>query len=163
MRHFLTPFIVLAFLATPLAADPNEDAKYIVSQTVSEELFAGAINVMTPLIANSLIVQLQKKNVVVSDPEALIKIVGEEFLEEFTLGVQKELIPYYLENFSTQQLSDLAAFYKTDTGQFFIKQTPELMQFGKDTGERVGGPAVANIMPRVDKRLKDEGITITKD
>jgi hypothetical protein len=163
MRILLTPFIVFYLFTTPLAADPNEDAKYIVSQTVSEEIFAGALKAMTPLIANSLIGQLQQRNITVNDAEALTKIIGEEFLVGFTQGMQKEAIPFYLKNFTPEQLADLTTFYKTETGQALIHKTPELMQFGTDAGQKVGRIATQNVMPRIEQRLKDEGVIISKD
>ncbi len=155
--------IAISLSATPLAAGPKEDAEYIIQQTMSEKVFAGALKAMELVISKAVATDLRKKGVVVSDVASFTRILGEEFMSEFTVRMQRAVLPYYMEKFSATQLAELASFYRSDTGQYLIKITPELTQLGAKLGRKTGIEAFGKVKGRLARRLRAEGITVTKD
>ena len=152
--------ICLAFAAL---ATPEEDAAYIVEQTVTEELFQAAINAQKPLITGAILNDLTNGGIEISDVDRFIDIFVEEFLDEFTDTMRSETLQVYLDSFSAEELESIAAFYATDAGQALIAQTPMLMQEGARMGQVAGSQAGLNAADRVATRLEAEGVTLTTD
>ena len=162
MRRFaLSAALVLS--ATTSFADPKEDATFIVQQTLTENMFAAAIFAQKDLIASALLNDLGAQGITLSDPDRFVEILVEEFLAEFTETMQAGTVDVYLNRFTPQQLSELAAFYRSDTGQALLAATPELMQTGATMGSEAGRRAGLNAGPRVAERLKNENVVLTAD
>ncbi len=158
---------MIALLVAPvpnlLFAGPDEDAAFIVEQTVNKTIFTGAFEALRPTLSSAVQFELEKQGVTASDPEAYLDIYIEEMVAEFVDLMRIETIQYYKSKFSEQELADIAAFYATQSGQAMIKLTPELMQFGAEAGARTGQIAGAQAYKRVELRLQAEGITIHKN
>jgi len=153
----------LLSLGSPAFADSTEDARYIVEETVTKELFETAIRAQKDLIAGALIQQLGADGITLNDPEGFIDILVEEFIDEFTVSMKDSTAELYLELFDEQELSDIAQFYSTPSGQALIAATPTLVEAGVTMGQEAGQRAGVNATPRVAARLEDEGIIITED
>lgn len=161
MKRLIAAIFVSAYLLGPALADARKDAEYIVSQTVNETLFSGAMQALMPVIASAIQNDLGKLGVPVTKPETLIKILFEEFMDDFVIQMQSATVDYYYTEFSASELGDIAGFYRTPTGQALLKKTPELMAFGAETGRRVGGTVGQSVAGRLADRIEKDGIELT--
>ncbi len=59
--------------------------------------------------------------------------------------MKADYITLYAETLSEQELRDLIAFYKTPTGQSFVKKQPELMQRAMEINQKL----MIKLMPRI--------------
>jgi hypothetical protein len=143
-------------------ADAEDDATYIVEQTVNDEMFAGALTALGPIIAGAIENDLRLQGITVSDMETFSQIVFEEFLGGFTDEMQTVTVQFYLETFTEDELGGIARFLRSDPGQAYVHYTPELMKFGSQQGERIGGIAAERAGPRIAARLEREGVEIAE-
>ena len=160
MKKTLSLALLVGFLAVPALADPLEDATYITEQTVTEELFVGAMIAQRTLIKSALENEFAKNDVIISDMDQFMDIFLEEFMAEFLQTMQTEVRALYLKEFTAQEMSDMAAFYATSSGQRMIEKTPALMITLAQTGQVAGQQAGRNAGPRVARKLEAEGVTI---
>jgi hypothetical protein len=59
--------------------------------------------------------------------------------------IKADYITLYAETFTEQELKDTVAFYKSPTGQAFIKKQPELMKRSMEISQKV----MMQIMPKI--------------
>ena len=161
IQMFLAALLLITF-AGHASAETEDDAMYIVKQTVNEETFRAAISSLGPVISGAIENDLRAKGIVVSDVDAFSKIVFEEFLGGFTEEMQKATTAKYLQVFSADELSGIATFFRSNAGQAYLGATPELMAFGSQEGQRIGAIAGQQVGARVAERLKSEGIQVTQ-
>lgn len=155
--------LALTCLSTPTQADPQADADYIVSQTLTPEIFEAAISAQRPLIIGALENDLRSKGITLPDPDRFFDLFMEEFLDEFTESMRDQSASIYLETFSAEQLADIAEFYRSETGQAFVSATPSLMAEGARMGQRAGRTAGANAGRRLATRIEAEGLIVVDD
>lgn len=156
-------FAIALFFPTFGAADPQSDADYIVSQQLTKEMFEGALMAQRPWLISAIDNDLKQKGIVLPDPDRFFDIFVEEFIDEFTETMQAQAAPLYLEAYTPEELSGLAAFLKTDAGQAMLRKAPQLMQAGAQLGEQAGIIAGQNASGRVAQRLEDENINFYAD
>ncbi|MEM8979968.1 MAG: DUF2059 domain-containing protein, partial [Pseudomonadota bacterium] len=136
--------LALAFLGTQASADPKAAADYIVSQTVTQPIFEGAILAQKPLITGALQNQMRENGIRLKDPDRFFDLFLSEFMDEFVESMQAQSAQIFLDNFSESELNDIAAFMKTPSGQAYVAATPTLMQQGAEMGQRAGAQAGLN-------------------
>ena len=165
IKTILGALTFAAFTFNPAIAfsGSDEDATYIVEQTITKSLFEAALEAQRSVMLGSLENNFRKKNIIVTDIARFADIFMEEFIDEFTLKMQEETLKYYKINFSAEQLEDLAIFYATPTGQFLIAKTPDLIKSGAKFGAIAGAAAGENAKRRVKRRLEAENISVTDD
>ncbi len=149
--------------ATHAIASPQTDANYIAQQTLTKEMFEGALIAQRPLILSAIQNDLRNNGVILKKPEAFFDLFMGEFVDEFTLGMREEGAQLYLDTFTPKELSDIATFYKSETGQSFLKKTPALMQTSFTLGEKVGARAGMRVAPSLKKRIRDENLLELED
>lgn len=130
---------------------------------MTRTIFKGAILAQKPLLIGAIQNKLRAKKITLSNPDRFFELFMEEFLGEFTQSMQDQSASIYLENFSEQQLADIAEFFKTETGQAYISATPTLMIKGAEMGRRAGRRAGANTFKRLAARIKSEGLIVVED
>lgn len=155
-------FLLALLFCCESFSDARQDAEYIVSQTVTQDILSGTLSATAPVLSAAISNDLKENNIEVSDLDAFTKIFFEELLVSFTDSMQKEAIQIYLEQFSDTELKEIAKFYRTDTGQSLIRKTPELMRFGAEKGAEIGELVAIEVLPTVLGRLAKENIVITK-
>ena len=162
LRHAL---VGVYFLATPLtaSADARSDATYIAQQSLTEEMFRGAFTAQRPVLISAIQNDLRAEGIKLNKPDIFFDLFIEAFIDEFVEGMQRESIEVYLQMFTVEELSGITTFYMTDTGQAFLKKSPELMQRGADIGMQIGFKAGANAGPRLAKKLREEGVLEFED
>ena len=143
---------------TPVFADPQQDAEYIVSQTVTKSIFETALTAQRDIIIGAIANDLRENDLELTDPERYFDIIVEEFIDGFTHAMQEQSVDMYLELFSDEDLADIAMFYKTPAGKTLVATTPTLMLRGAQMGAAAGEAAGAQVGGRIVKRLEAEGI-----
>lgn len=163
-KLFAYAFIfLLSFVGNSVQADPQEDANYIVSQTVTRIMFESLAATQRPLIISALKNDLGENGITLPNPERLFDLLLEEFLDEFVLSMQDQSASIFLQEFSEQELADIANFLKTESGQAYLLATPTLMKAGAEMGRRAGQRAGANAGKRLASRIESEGLVIVDD
>ncbi|MCC0065504.1 MAG: DUF2059 domain-containing protein [Rhodovulum sp.] len=150
----------LALPGQSAAADPADDAAYIVSQALTPEMFDGMTAALGPLVASAMTNDLRNQGITVSDMDAVTAITFEILREEFSSLMSAQVTQLYLENFSPLELSDIATFYRSETGQAMLRKTPRLMQEAALMGQSVAAEAANRLGPRIAERLVREGIGV---
>lgn len=78
--------------------------------------------------------------------------------EELSWNKMKaEYVALYAETLNEQELRDLIAFYKTPTGQSFVKKQPELMQRAMEINQKL----MIKIMPKIQAITQESLIPTT--
>ena len=164
MRPILCACVIaLTCLSTPARADPRSDAEYIVSQTVTRAFFEGAFAAARPTIIGSVQNDFRAKGVSLPDPDRFFDLFMAEFMDEFVQSMRAQTASIYLENFSEQQIADIAAFYKSEAGQALVMASPALMMAGAKMGREAGQRAGENAGKRLAARIKAEGLIKVDD
>ena len=163
--HFRRFVLACAIVFAPSAvvADPQADAEYIASQTVTREMFEGILAVQRPVIVDAVQHRLSEGGILLPNPNRFFDLIMEEFVGEFTDGMRDQTADIYLAAFSPEHLAEIAAFYKSEAGQAMIAATPGLMMAGAEMGEEAGRRAGANAGRRAAQRLESEGLIIVED
>ncbi len=156
---FLSTAITLS-LAFPALADPKTDIDYIVKQTLTRNIFEGAVMAQRELLVSAIENEMRKNDLRISDPDAFFDIFIDEWIEEFTTGMQAQTGVIYRNMFSDQELADIADFYRTDSGKALIQKTPLLMQAGANLGRKVGVTTSQTVNKRLAARLRAENVII---
>ena len=156
--------LALALLLPVVAqADPQTDADYIVSQQVTKEMFEGALSAQRPILVSAITNDLSQQGINLPDPDRFFDIFVEEFIDEFTESMQSQSAALYMDAYTADELSGIAAFLKTDAGQAMTRKAPQLMMAGAQLGERAGMQAGQNASARVAARLEAEGLDLFED
>ena len=150
-------------VTTTAQADATDDARYIVSQTVTEEMMSGVWISLRPILISAVTNDLTQNGIKIDDMDAFFDIFIEEFRHEFLGAMQRETVAVQLELFSPAELQGIAAFYRSPSGQALIRQTPRMVEAGAKIGEAAGRVAGANAGPRLARRLKEGGVRVTAD
>ncbi len=160
MKSFFSAAVLSFVMTLPVLADPKSDISFIVEKTVTRALFEGALKVQRPLIISALENDFRKKNLVINDSETFFDLFVDEWIDAFTLNMQERTGAIYRDLFSDQELADIAAFYRTDSGLAMIRQSPALMQAGAEIGGLAGAEAAEGANKRLAARMRSENITI---
>lgn len=155
--------LTLIFFGTPLHADPQGDADYIVSQTMTKRIFEGAIAAQRPVIVGAIQNDLRQRGITLPDPDRFFDLFMDEFIDEFTQSMQDQSASIYLDRFTAAELAEIAAFYKTPAGQSLVAATPDLMMAGAEMGQRAGMQAGLNAGRRLADRIESEGLLVIDD
>jgi len=97
------------------------------------------------------------------DPDRFFDLFMAEFMDEFVQSMRAQTASIYLENFSEQQIADIAAFYKSEAGQALVMASPALMMAGAKMGREAGQRAGENAGKRLAARIKAEGLIKVDD
>jgi hypothetical protein len=110
---------------------------------------------MASLVSNSILEGFMKGNPDV--PARAVEIVQEVLEAEFAGafdgpdGLLEKMVPIYAKYLDHQEVRGLLAFYESELGRKTIAVMPSLMQEGAQVGEAWA----EEIMPRVEKRIRE--------
>ena len=158
---------VLAFVATLFAGpasaqapQPSPQAMASARELVIASHAADRIKQFMPLVMQQL-----KPAVVQGRPDAekvydvIVPILLEGFngrLQEFT-----DLIAgIYARNFSIAELNDVAAFYRTPTGQKLLEKLPAVMQDSVTVGQQFAQSLTVDMQQRIVEEMKKRGYDV---
>lgn len=142
------------------ASDPasaRDAARELVEMTDMPKMLIEALDLLEP----TLIGDIKKKNPGAS--EAAIRDVVSIVRKEFE-GSANELvdaaIPIYERNFTVEELNDLLAFYRTKSGQSFLKKMPKVMAESQIIGQQWGERTMVKFIEKLVKAAKEKGLNI---
>ncbi|WP_102106920.1 DUF2059 domain-containing protein [Oceaniglobus roseus] len=145
------------------APEQNADAAFIASQVATEEIFRGAVTANRPVIVKALENDLDQRGITLADRDRFFDLFLEEFIAGFTEKMQAETAAIYRNAFNDTQLADIAAFYRTESGQALLRQLPAVMAMGAAAGQRAGQIAGQEAGPRLAARIEAESLGIAAD
>ncbi len=160
MHKILTTVGFLALFSTPVLADAQEDAEFIANVTVNKEIVQGALVAMRPTLVQVVQNSLNSKDIKVSDPEAFFDIAMDAFMDEFVQEMRIPTAQFYVENFSTSELNDIAQFYNSPAGKSLLRMMPAMMQNGAKAGQAAGVKAFQMVNPEIARRIREEDLVI---
>ncbi|MBA3069917.1 MAG: DUF2059 domain-containing protein [Hyphomonas sp.] len=149
-------FLCQAGFAEPAAQDPDfnqaeRDARYIVEQTITQELFDVALDSMGDMMVSVLDSGFRKSGIVASD-EAL-ETIGTMITDEMAVMMVHDMrdgsTKLYLEQYSPETLQGYRRFLESPAGQEISKGLPvftgESAKLGGAVGQSIAQDAVAAI------------------
>ncbi|MEM9637836.1 MAG: DUF2059 domain-containing protein [Pseudomonadota bacterium] len=139
------------------------DATYIVEQTVTERMFIGALTRQRPLILAAVKRELDERKIDIADREAFMDVFFDEFVAEFTRVMQGRISELFAESLTEEELSVIAAFYATPSGQALVEKTPPIMEKATQFGAEAGLITHKNVLPKVAARLEAESLLNDED
>eukprot|EP00439_Symbiodinium_sp_Y106_P088101 s1_g637.t1 len=102
---------------------------------------------------------MRKQNPEVS--EKAITIVSEEILAAFTEGtpaLMEIYVEIYDRHYTLDEIRELERFYATPVGQKSIQLLPVITQEGMEAGQAWALAMIPEVMPRIEQRLRREGL-----
>jgi hypothetical protein len=153
--------MVLCLVPVHAHADAAADATYIVDQTITREVIAGSLQAFGPIMGSALENDFRENGIAVSDRDKFIAILLDEFMDPFVALFRQRAIDLYVSTFSPRELSDMATFYRSESGQSLVRRTPGLMAEAAGLGQQLG-VEVAQTMDseRLLSRLQAEGVIV---
>ncbi len=158
MKRFLYFCVVLACLGIPAKADPQADVDYIVSQSITREIFEAVFEVNRSVIISAIQNDLRAKGITLPDPHRFYDLLMAEFMAEFVESMRDQSAAIYIATFSEEELKDIAAFIKTSSGQAYFSASKTLMEAGSQMGEQAAQKAGVNAGKRLAARIESEGL-----
>lgn len=147
-----------AGLATAQTASPETVAA--AKELVTVMRMTDQIKTMVPLIMNALKPAIvQNRQEVAKDYDALLPELGQLMASRADEFVAI-MAAVYARNFTAAQLRDIAAFYRTPTGQALLEKQPVVAQEGLEAGQRFGGSLAGELQTRIRSELRKKGHNI---
>jgi hypothetical protein len=162
-RLLLVAFALAAslFAAGPAAAQtasPEQTAaakELVTAMRASEQL-----KTMFPLIMNALRPAIvQNRPEIARDFDALMPGLLRE-VEAQSEGFVAAIAAVYARNFTVGQMRDIAAFYKTPTGQALLEKQPVLGQESLAIGQRFAQSLAGDFQKQIRDELRKKGHNI---
>jgi len=94
-------------------------------------------------------------------PQKTVVVVKDEINKVFTEEMPKlmtEIVPVYAKHFTHDEIKGLIAFYATPLGKKAIQEMPAVMSECMGVGQAWGRRFATEIGPRLESRLKKEGL-----
>ncbi|MCO7222711.1 DUF2059 domain-containing protein [Pleionea sp. CnH1-48] len=163
MIRVLLVSILLAFSQVSFAEDLTDEKKRVIDELLE---ITGALKIgemMGTAVADQIIVAMSQRSNL--DPKA-IAIVQEEvkalMIEQFIDNGFVHNMSYgiYHKYFSTKELKEIVAFYKTPTGKRMALHLPQITQESMMAGQKHGQSLGPEIEKRILERFKKEGIEL---
>ncbi len=158
MKWLVSGLLSAALFTAPALAGPREDADRIAELMYGPDVIQELVNATASLLAPSLIQELRKGDIDISDAAADAYVTM--FLPEFTLRFEDSLraiyADFYLEALTEAQLAEYRAFLETPTGQVVSSLQDDIIAEGSVAAEALGARIATATMAAVEVRMYDE-------
>lgn len=162
MIKVLSIIVLLTFAQSSFSEDISEEKKRVIDKMLE---ITGALKVgemMGTAVANQMITAMsqQQKELNPKVVEIVRDEVGKIMHEEFIANrfINKMSYTIYHKYFTTAELKEMVAFYKTPTGSKMATLLPQVTQEGMLAGQQHGQSLGPVIQKRLMARFKKEGI-----
>jgi uncharacterized protein len=167
MRRPFTKVLLLIgmlFLAQPAAAQPTapppEDALQAARELVKIMDVGAQFRAILPTLMQALRPAIvQNRPEVGRDFDALVPMMVDTMLAR-TNEFSEIYAVIYARNFTAQELRDVAAFYRTETGQKLLAKLPVVTNEGMMAGQRLGQQMAVDLQQRMVDELRKKGHNI---
>jgi len=168
-QKLVTPILVLISIAasalaqnTPPQSAVDSDKRALLEELVSmvngEQVARQMFDQLGPLVEQQFgraLDQLLPKTIDRTAAAADIQSFQKDLVTRIANGVLAQLkdlmMDVYGSSFTTAQLRELVAFYRTPTGQVLLKKMPEISQKGAAAGQQT----VMQMLPELTKAMQD--------
>lgn len=160
IRIFVVTAICAGMVAGPVKAQDAETQKAII-ELIKVSGMMKTMDRMADVIGTSVVQQLKSKHPDMTEEHATI--IREELSTAFKDGTPQFIAtsaPLYGKHFTLQEIKDLTAFYKTDTGQKAMRVLPQLMQESMALGQQWAQTVVPPTMEKIKSRLRATGMAL---
>lgn len=164
MRLMIAAFALIATLfAGPVIAQtpqPSPQAMAAARELVIASHAADRIKAFMPLFMQQLKPAIVQGR---ADAEKIYDVVAPILLESFNSRLQEftDLIAgIYARSFTVTELSDIAAFYRTPTGQKLLEKLPSVLQESMASGQQFAQTLSADMQQRVVEEMKKRGYDV---
>jgi hypothetical protein len=150
--------LFLLMAGPALAQAPSPDAMSAARELMLVTKSIEMVKSILPAVANNL-----KPAVVQGRPEVdraydtILPIVMESMSDRMDKAVD-EIAALYASNFSAQELRELAAFYRSPTGQKLVEKQPLIAKESMAIGQKFGQAVAKEIQGRIVEELRKAGI-----
>jgi hypothetical protein len=166
MRHSFTKVFLLIgmlLLAQPAAAQstpPPEDAMQAARELVKIMDVGAQFRAILPNLMQALRPAIvQNRPEVGRDFDALVPMMVDTMLAR-TNEFSEIYAVIYARNFTAQELRDVAAFYRTETGKKLLAKLPVITNEGMLAGQKLGQQMAVDLQQRMVDELRKKGHNI---
>lgn len=153
MKHILSCVILILSL-NAVAAQENQKREQVVElmnlmnmPSIMDSMYA-QMEVMMQNTSKDLGVKPSEQPILDRYYAKTTRIMREEMSWE---KMEPHIVDLYVRNFNEKEISDMLAFYKTDTGRSVLKKLPLLMQESMQFAEQM----VKAFLPRLQEAAKE--------
>jgi len=160
MKRAVSIFVgILVFIAAGLLASAQDQTRRALAEELLNVVQVKENTEKTFAMIKQLVdAQIEKmKNAAgptakTAEAAARIDKIMDLVKQEFSWDKMKnEYVALYAETFTEAELKDITAFYKTPSGQAFIKKQPELMKRSMELSQK----RMSDIMPKLQAMIKE--------
>jgi len=144
--------------AVPVRAQsPDPEALAAARELLVAMRFSDQFKAIMPTVLRALKPAIvQNRPEVERDFDAVVPLLMEGMSTRLNeLGEGTAVI--YAANFTTAELRDITAFYRTPTGQKFLQKAPAVMQQSMAMGQRFGQAISGELQSRMTEELRKRG------
>jgi hypothetical protein len=146
----------LAQTQTPAPAIPEQQLK-VAREVVEASGVAGSVRNIVPLIldeAKRTFVQTRPD--LSTDLDAVVRILQPEF-ERRQDQLMNDIATVYAQRFTTQELTEIGAFYGTPTGRKLVSVLPSVLQASSDRVRGWTAQMSRDVVTRMRQEMKKKG------
>ncbi len=150
---------IIVFVAAGLAASAQDQSKQALAGELLELLNVKDTQQRALTMFQQMIVsQIQRMNPASKDPALQAKMAN--FMKKITDIVRDgmswdkmkdQYITLYAETYTEPEMKDIIAFYKTPSGQAFIKKQPEILKRSFELSQKI----MTGLMPKIQTMTKE--------
>lgn len=155
--------IIIVFVAVGLSVKAQDESKRVLAGEFLSLMNVKETQEKALAMFNQMIfAQIQKMNPKSEDPavqarlttymEKIMNMVRDEMSWD---KMKDEYITLYSETYTEPELKDMIAFYKTPSGQAFIKKQPEVLKRSFELSQKVMGGLMPKIRAMANEFKKD--------
>jgi hypothetical protein len=152
--------IALCWPGKALPQTSSPDALAAAKELILETKVADQIKLVAPMMLQQLKPLVTRGNPLVEkDFDALIPLVT-KVMNDRLGGFLDAAAQIYAGHFTAEELNQVLAFYRTPTGQKFLRQLPELTQETMTLGQQFGQAVGQDIQRVMTEELRKRGHNI---
>ncbi|MEE9322259.1 MAG: DUF2059 domain-containing protein [Granulosicoccus sp.] len=153
IRNISIAVIVLLIPAMPAFADEtsSREAAVELMQVTKVESMMDQMFAQMPQMINNMFSQMDLPEEEVAAVQDAVPQLFDFITEKFSWEqLEPEFLIIYTDLYSEQDMREVTAFFKTETGQRFIDTNPEVMTRANEVSQRL----MAEIMPELMERMQ---------
>jgi hypothetical protein len=162
----MRPMIAAAFLASllvaspALAQSPSPEATSAARELIVAMKATDQFKAILPLIMQNLKPAIvQNRPDVEKDFDAITPAMIDMAMSKLP-ALTELMAQVYARNFTTAELNDLMAFYKTPTGQKLLQSMPVITQQSLAAGQQFAQTIVTDLQKQIVEEMKKRGHTL---
>ena len=156
-RLLIIACLLLFPASAALAETPSPDAMAAARSLVTTMKFADQYKALLPAILLGLKPALtQDRPEIEQDYEAMMPMIVDAFTPYYAQMVDG-IATVYANNFTTDELRQIEAFYQQPAGQKMLQKMPAISQQAMAIGQEIGHKAADDLRQRLTEALRQKG------